>query len=133
LSDDIPKIGGFGNSQIEGTETEQFNTGIERCNWMAPEMLESNPSCTEKVDIWSFGMVLYELATNTVPYHYLRGNIVSILREVCVNKKTPPLPEGQVIEPTLHSLMQQCWNWNPQQRPSFSQIVQTLKNAMNRK
>jgi tRNA A-37 threonylcarbamoyl transferase component Bud32 len=133
LNDNITKICDFGISQTKGTLTSALHTKAGTYNWMAPEMMESNSSYTEKVDVWSFGMVLYELATNTIPYDYCKDNVPFLTREVCDKKKTPPIPEGQVIDPTLLSLMQQCWNWDPQQRPSFSQIVLTLKDAKNRK
>jgi tRNA A-37 threonylcarbamoyl transferase component Bud32 len=132
LNDNIPKICDFGVSQTKGTLTSALHTQAGTHFWMAPEMMECRPY-TEKVDVWSFGMVLYELATNTIPYDYCKDNVPFLTREVCNKKKTPPIPEGQVIDPTLLNLMQQCWNWDPQQRPSFSQIVQTLKDAMNRK
>jgi serine/threonine protein kinase len=81
----------------------------------------------EKVDVWSYGMILYELATNTIPYHQCQ-NPAQIYSEVCVNKKTPPIPEDtkQNIAPTLLDLMKKCWNRDPQQRPSFTDIVQIL-------
>jgi serine/threonine protein kinase len=84
----------------------------------------------EKVDVWSFGMVLYELTTNIIPYHYCQ-NQAQIVTEVYVNKKTPPLPKNAThIHPTLLDLMKQCWNWDPQQRPSFTQIVQILREKV---
>jgi hypothetical protein len=53
---------------------------------------------------------------------------------VCDNKKTPPLPENVThIHPLLLDLMKQCWNWDhphPQQCPSFTQIVQILRQQM---
>jgi sterile alpha motif and leucine zipper-containing kinase AZK len=95
-------------------------------------MMMENASYNEKVDVWSFGMVLYELATNTIPYQHIQ-NQLQIYDEVIMNKKTPPFPEGIKIDPTLLNLMNQCWNWDPQQRPSFSQIVQTLRNTLSPK
>jgi serine/threonine protein kinase len=89
----------------------------------------SNEPYTEKADVWSFGMVLYELTTNKIPYDYCKNNIPFLTKEVTEHKKTPPIPEGIEIHPTLRELMNQCWNWDPQQRPSFSQIVQTLRNV----
>jgi serine/threonine protein kinase len=91
----------------------------------------------EKVDVWSFGMVLYELTTNTIPYDYCmkhgKPNVPFLTREVCDNKKTPPLPENTThIHPTLLDLMKQCWNWDSQQRPSFTQIVQILREQMKK-
>jgi serine/threonine protein kinase len=91
-----------------------------------------NQSYNEKVDVWSFGMILYELTTNTIPFKYCR-NAFLVYEEVTLNKKTPPIPEGIEIDSTLHDLMKQCWNWDPQQRPSFSEIVQTLKKSLSQK
>jgi hypothetical protein len=134
LNDSIPKICDFVVSQTKGALTSSaLPTKVGTYNWMAPEVMTENATYTEKVDVWSFGMILYELATNTIPYDYCGDNVPFLIREVCVKKKTPPLPEGQVVDATVLSLIQQCWNWDPQQRPSFSQIVQTLKDAMNRK
>jgi serine/threonine protein kinase len=132
LNDNIPKICDFGVSQTKGTLTSALHSKVGTYNWMAPEVME-NAKYTEKVDVWSFGMVLYELATNTIPYDYCGDKVPFLIREVCDKKKTPSFPVRQVIDPTLLSLMQQCWTWDPQQRPSFSQIVQTLKEAKNRK
>jgi serine/threonine protein kinase len=90
-------------------------------------MKKGGQSYKEKVDVWSFGMILYELTTNTVPYHDCK-NQMQLYDEVCVNKKTPPLPENiKHIHPTVLELMKQCWNWDPQQRPSFTQIVEILR------
>jgi serine/threonine protein kinase len=46
-------------------------------------MKKGGQSYKKKVDVWSFGMVLYELTTNTVPYRYCQ-NPAQIVREVCM-------------------------------------------------
>jgi serine/threonine protein kinase len=83
----------------------------------------------EKVDVWSFGMVLYEITTNKIPYDYCKNNAQIIFR-VTVEKKIPNLPEETKIHPILLDVMKQCWNQDPSQRPSFSQIVQMLRNEV---
>jgi serine/threonine protein kinase len=131
LNDGIPKICDFGVSQTKETLSSSLHTQIGTFNWMAPEMMIENVNYNEKVDVWSFGMVLYELTTNTIPYQHCQ-NAFLIYDEVIKYNKTPPIPEGIEIHSTLRELMNQCWIWDPQQRPSFSQIVQTLRNSMDR-
>jgi serine/threonine protein kinase len=93
----------------------------------------NDKSYNEKADVWSFGMVLYELTTNRIPYDYCNNNIPFLVIEVLVDKKTPPITNQNQIHPTLLNLMNQCWSWEPEQRPSFTQIVQILRNAMAQK
>jgi serine/threonine protein kinase len=88
----------------------------------------------EKVDVWSFGMILYELATNTIPYDYCKDNVSFLIREVCEKKKKPPLPKkSTTIDPILVKLMKKCWKWNSQKRPSFTQITRILRERVKKK
>ena len=60
------KLTDFGVSR---TLDHQFTkmTVIGSAAWMAPELIRSEP-CSEKVDIWSFGVCLWELLTREEPY-----------------------------------------------------------------
>jgi sterile alpha motif and leucine zipper-containing kinase AZK len=93
--------------------------------------MEPGQSHNEKVDVWSYGMVLYEITTNRIPYDDCE-NEMQIIDQICDEKKTSSIPEGIEIHPTLLKLMNQCWDWNSQRRPSFSEIVQTLKNSIDK-
>jgi sterile alpha motif and leucine zipper-containing kinase AZK len=140
----MAKIADFGVSRVKGDYTSNFTTQVGTYSWSAPgkirkpkfkfspsyqlliifqELLEGKPY-DEKVDVWSFGAVLYELTTKEIPNPL--AILISFLR-----KSELPIPEGIEIDPTLRELMNQCLNLYPQQRPSFSQIVQTLRNAMS--
>jgi serine/threonine protein kinase len=92
------------------------------------ELMEPGQNHNEKVDVWSYAMVLYEITTNQIPYNHCQ-NQVQISREVCDKKEKPTFPKDREIDPTLRDLMNRCWNLDPQQRPSFSHIVQTLRDA----
>jgi serine/threonine protein kinase len=96
------------------------------------EVLKRGQKYDEKVDVWSYGMLLYEMATNRIPYDDCKDE-VQIMSAISVTKELPIFPDDREIHPTLHKLMKHCWNWHPQKRPSFTEIVQTLRNAIQRK
>ncbi|KAG6740927.1 hypothetical protein POTOM_056398 [Populus tomentosa] len=92
--------------------------------WMAPELLNGSSSLvSEKVDVFSFGIVLWELLTGEEPYsdlHYgaIIGGIVS-------NTLRPPVPE--TCDPEWRSLMERCWSSEPSDRPNFTEIANDLR------
>ncbi|KAG1363995.1 hypothetical protein COCNU_11G008220 [Cocos nucifera] len=93
--------------------------------WMAPELLSTNNNLvSEKVDVFSFGIVMWELLTGEEPYadlHYgaIIGGIVS-------NTLRPPVPES--CDPDWRSLMEQCWSAEASERPSFTDIASRLRS-----
>ena len=64
--DNSLKISDFGTCRSLGTHTTRI-TVIGSCSWMAPELIRNEP-CNEKVDVWSFGVLLWELLTRQEPY-----------------------------------------------------------------
>ncbi|KAH0791057.1 TKL family protein kinase [Histomonas meleagridis] len=93
--------------------------------WMAPEVVLSNPFYDEKVDVYSFGILLWELLTGKRPYE--GEDISSISVQVVEDGRRPIIPEN-TPEP-LAKLMRQCWDQDNNKRPSFTKIVQLLQNA----
>ena len=64
--DNSLKISDFGTCRSLDTHTTRI-TVIGSCSWMAPELIRNEP-CNEKVDVWSFGVLLWELLTRQEPY-----------------------------------------------------------------
>ncbi|XP_061953750.1 uncharacterized protein LOC133676157 [Populus nigra] len=119
----ICKVGDFGLSKIK---RNTLVTGGVRGTlpWMAPELLNGSSSkVSEKVDVFSFGIVLWEILTGEEPYanmHYgaIIGGIVN-------NTLRPPVPSFCDSEWRL--LMEQCWAPDPLARPSFTEITRRLR------
>ncbi|KAJ8631234.1 hypothetical protein MRB53_024557 [Persea americana] len=119
----ICKVGDFGLSKIK---RNTLVTGGVRGTlpWMAPELLNgSSNKVSEKVDVFSFGIVMWEILTGEEPYanmHYgaIIGGIVS-------NTLRPPVPSS--CDPEWRRLMEQCWAPDPAARPSFTEIASRLR------
>ncbi|CAN4080376.1 unnamed protein product [Withania somnifera] len=119
----ICKVGDFGLSKIK---RNTLVTGGVRGTlpWMAPELLNgSSNKVSEKVDVFSFGIVLWEILTGEEPYanmHYgaIIGGIVN-------NTLRPPVPG--FCDPEWRILMEQCWAPDPSVRPCFTEIARRLR------
>ena len=104
------------------------NTGSLR--YMAPEVVLSNPY-TEKVDVYSFGIILWQLASEATPFKgFTRDDFIA---KVIVGNERPKIdkswPNG------FTSIIVSCWHKDPLQRPSFQDItfqLQSLIDELNR-
>ncbi|CAA2974925.1 Tyrosine kinase [Olea europaea subsp. europaea] len=119
----ICKVGDFGLSKIK--RNTLVSAGLRgTLPWMAPELMDgSSIKVSEKVDVFSFGIVLWEILTGDEPYanmHYgaIIGGIVS-------NTLRPTIPSH--CDPEWRRLMEQCWAPNPAARPTFTEITNRLR------
>lgn len=89
---------------------------------MAPEVILGQ-EYSEKADVYSFGIILWELATRKPPFRELNG--IQVSQEVVRNDLRPPIPK-RCPDPFL-SLMTRCWAKSPDERPSFDGIIGELE------
>ncbi|RID41094.1 hypothetical protein BRARA_J01081 [Brassica rapa] len=121
FSEQIVKVADFGvvRVQIEsGVMTAE--TGTYR--WMAPGVIEHKPY-SHKADVFSYGIVIWELLTGHIPYAYLTPlqAAVGVGLRPKIPKKTHPKVKG---------LLQRCWNQDPKDRPEFEEIIEMLQQIM---
>lgn len=123
-----PKIVGFRDSCIQKSES---TIDIEKLDtpklsfFKAPELDESQ-SFDEKVDVFAFAGVLYELITDQLPF---RNESASSVSDLVKRNKRPPLPENTPIE--LKKMIEKCWSSDPNERYSFDKIInKMIKNRI---
>lgn len=105
----------------------------EKKLWIAPELLgqaaEATP--TKKADVYSFAIILQEIAQRKKPFEECNMEINSILKEVCKQQKPPfrPQVDPENIPKFYYDLMLKCWEQDPDKRPSFAQAVVAIRNS----
>ncbi|XP_046991443.1 mitogen-activated protein kinase kinase kinase 7-like [Schistocerca americana] len=93
--------------------------------WMAPEVFEGS-SYTEKCDVFSWGIILWEVLSRRKPFDDIGGSAYRIMWAVHTGER-PPLIEG--CPRPIESLMTRCWDKNPANRPSMDEVVHIM-NAL---
>ncbi|BFG40713.1 hypothetical protein CerSpe_269880 [Prunus speciosa] len=119
-TNNVVKVADFGVARFQNQEgVMTAETGTYR--WMAPEVINHQPY-DQKADVFSFAIVLWELVTAKVPY----DTMTPLQAALGVRQGLrPDLPSTG--HPKLLELMQRCWDADPSNRPSFSDIIAQLE------
>ncbi|KAI4338708.1 hypothetical protein MLD38_023733 [Melastoma candidum] len=133
------KVSGFGLPSYEhhsssSTRSLSYQESTNPLIWYAPEILaeqeqqQSESGCnskfSEKADVYSFGMICFQLLTGKVPFEdsHLQGDRVG------QNIRAGERPLFSYLSPKyLVSLTKRCWQADPSLRPSFSSISRILR------
>ena len=118
------KVTDFGTSVIRPTVSRSM-TCIGTPTYMAPEVLQKD-KYSEKADIYSFGIVLYEMfsghrAYSLEPYKSMN---VAVLNSKILSGVRPALDDLPV---QLQQLVSDCWNQSPKRRPEWPEIIARLQ------
>ncbi|CAA7398782.1 unnamed protein product [Spirodela intermedia] len=117
------KIADFGVARIE-VQTEGMTPETGTYRWMAPEMIQHRPY-NHKVDVYSFGIVLWELITGMLPFQNMAA--VQAAFAVVNRNVRPGIPSDCL--PVLGEIMSRCWHVDPDVRPTFAEVVSMLEQA----
>jgi serine/threonine protein kinase len=122
MSHNTPKISDFGLSRQVGDQkkgTTKSNVGPVR--WMAPESLQ-NMTYSTKSDVWTFGVVVSEIVSRQEPH--TKADQMAIGLHIRDHGVTPEIPSD--CDPVLKEIMTQCWQLDPESRPTMEQICDKL-------
>jgi serine/threonine protein kinase len=115
-------IGDFGTSRCQAIDlTPTPDTGTP--HYAAPELFEED-SRTAKVDVFSFGLILYEIVVGhaVFPLSMRPAEIIRIHK----NGDRPNIPNSVVT--SMKTLIELCWSPNPSDRPSFNEILKHIES-----
>jgi len=112
------KLCDFGLARLKNTafvETVSNTAGTPA--YQAPEMLRDEP-ISEKVDLYGFGIMLWEMYTGKLPWH--DKNYHQMIHTVAVRNERPPITSD--IPRELSEIIVNCWHPSPAKRPIFSEL-----------
>ncbi|KAM8947240.1 inactive tyrosine-protein kinase 7 [Pelodytes ibericus] len=119
----LVKVSALGLSKdVYNSEYYHLRQARVPLRWMPPEAVQEDDFST-KSDVWSFGVLMWEVFTHgEMPYTAMPDDVV-LAGLQAGSLKLPP-PDG--CSSRIYKLMQRCWASSPKDRPSFSDIVNTL-------
>lgn len=130
------KIGDFGLSTVKTTRNEVtgFNQPTGSILWMAPEIIKMKPGSSNpysfQSDVYSFGIVMYELCAGQLPYSHIH-NKDQILWLVGRGLLKPDLTKlKKEIPKQKIRLIEDCIEYQREQRPLFTHILATLESLL---
>jgi len=112
------KVADFGMSQIKTLEAGSGGI-VGSPFYMAPEILLEK-DFDEKVDVYSFGIVMWELVTRLEPYEGKFKNFDELIDGVGIERVRPRMPNDCPFQ--LKNVIQNCWEHDPSKRDSFEKI-----------
>lgn len=125
-TDGHAKIADFGIARAvtESTMTYSGNV-IGSVHYFSPEQAQGG-TITPKSDVYSLGVVMYEMLTNRLPF--TGDNAVAIAMKHIEEEPTPPSIFRSQIPPMLEAITLRAMSKNPEMRPTAFELIQVLSS-----
>ncbi|KAG5037281.1 hypothetical protein AAZX31_07G096600 [Glycine max] len=118
----VVKVCDFGLSRMKHSTFLSSRSTAGTAEWMAPEVLRNEPS-NEKCDVYSFGVILWELSTLQQPWGGM--NPMQVVGAVGFQHRRLDIPDD--MDPAIADIIRKCWQTDPKLRPTFAEILAALK------
>lgn len=99
--------------------------------WMAPEVITNGTHISPPSDIYSFGVVLWEIMTGQIPWQSCTS--MHIVYQVACKAARPPLPSASLpsqLPQDYIGLIEDCWQRAPERRPTCAGVVLRLRQML---
>lgn len=142
----IAKVADFGLSRTSNPDCSESSTvrpsdmkltvGVGTWRWMAPEVfdLDENQSYDERADVYSFGMLMYEVLARKMPYidqFPTEASDPRIGLHICLGlRPSTDVLHASSCPSALIDLMQKCWDTEVDARPTFETIQMVLQGLL---
>ncbi|KAK7314640.1 hypothetical protein VNO77_33167 [Canavalia gladiata] len=118
----VVKVCDFGLSRMKHSTFLSSRSTAGTAEWMAPEVLRNEPS-NEKCDVYSYGVILWELSTLQQPWGGM--NPMQVVGAVGFQHRRLDIPDD--MDPAIADIIRKCWLTDPKLRPTFAEILAALK------
>lgn len=119
------KICDFGLSKVIDSNKAMTNN-VGTVAWISPEVF-GKKNYTEKADVYSYGIILWELITRQMPF----GNVEAFTIPLMVSRgERPEIPKDCPLE--WKKLIKSCWHQKSQMRPSFKKVLFKLRDMVTK-
>lgn len=118
------KLTNFGLSMTQASSVLKLDKGSQAIRWLAPEVLKRAPH-TEQSDIYSYGIILWEIVTGKIPYS--RQDDTEVFKKVLSGEREK-IPADVV--PEWSNLITRCWAALPAERPSLEEIIAVVSTKL---
>jgi len=118
----------FGDTKIsDPTYTQTLNIGSPL--WQPPEVETGHYG--DFSDIYSFGIIMYEVLTRKLPFHEVEFKNMEMLRSYVKKGGRPSLQKLRLDCPNGYvELMQKCWSQDPENRPKIANLKKVIQDMM---
>lgn len=123
-----PKIADFGLSKINDILSISMNFQPQKGFkgtpiYMAPEIF-AEEKYSKAIDVYSFAFIIFEIMTGQIPFKNFQ--FFQLIKKVSIQGFRPKIEDD--VPNAYKELIERCWFQDPDERPSFDQIVDELKN-----
>lgn len=135
--DNVAKITDFGLSRVKVQSRLSNNlaaSGMGTVNSTAPEVLRGDKFDGQKADAYSLGIMMWELATRSIPWKDwkpLRVYALAVTHGCAAVKRELRFPQDRGLPEGWEQLAHRCWSDAPVQRPTMHEIAAVLKDMIS--